>query len=37
VAPNDEVGEIIVADVNKERVKQLLEPDGAALRALIGE
>ncbi|MEO6418342.1 MAG: isocitrate lyase, partial [Polyangiaceae bacterium] len=34
-AVNDEVGEIIVADVNKERVKQLLEP--AALAALIAE
>jgi isocitrate/methylisocitrate lyase len=32
---NDEVGEIIVADVNKERVKQLLEPDRVALKALI--
>jgi isocitrate lyase len=35
-AVNDEVGEIIVADVNKERVAQLLEPDRKALRALIG-
>jgi isocitrate lyase len=30
-----EVGEIIVADVNKERVKELLAPDRTALRALI--
>jgi isocitrate lyase len=30
-----EVGEIIVADVNKERVKELLAPDRVALRALI--
>jgi len=30
-----EVGEIIVADVNKERVRQLLAPDRAALKALI--
>ena len=36
-AVNDEVGEIIVADVNKERVKQLLEADRVALRALIDE
>jgi isocitrate lyase len=35
-AVNDEVGEIIVADVNKECVAQLLEPDRKALRALIG-
>ena len=34
-AVNDEVGEIIVADVDKDRVKQLLEP--AALTALIAE
>jgi len=32
-----EVGEIIVADVNQERVKQLLAADRAALRALIIE
>lgn len=31
----DEVGEIIVADVSKERLKQLLDPDRAALGALI--
>jgi isocitrate lyase len=30
-----EVGEIIVADVDKERVKELLAPDRTALRALI--
>jgi isocitrate lyase len=36
-AVNDEVGEIIVADVNKERVKLLLDPDRAALNALIEE
>ena len=36
-AVNDEVGEIIVADVNKERVAQLLEPDRVALAALIAE
>jgi isocitrate lyase len=34
-AVNEEVGEIIVADVNKDRLKQLLEPDHTALRALI--
>ncbi len=32
---NTEVGQIIVADVNKERVAQLLESDRAALTALI--
>ncbi len=32
---NDEVGQIIVASVNVERVKQLLEPDRVALGALI--
>jgi isocitrate lyase len=32
-AVNDEVGEIIVADVDKERVAKLLELDRAALRA----
>ena len=37
IAVNDEVGEIIVADVNKERVKQLLDADRVALRALIAE
>ena len=36
-AVNDEVGEIVVADVNKERVRQLVEPDHAALAALIAE
>lgn len=34
---NEEVGRIIVADVNKERVKQLLDPDRAALRGFIAE
>ncbi len=32
---NEQVGEIIVADVNKERVRQLLEADRMALGALI--
>ena len=32
-----EVGEIIVADVNKERIKHLLDPDRVALSALIAE
>jgi isocitrate lyase len=36
-AVNDEVGEIIVADVSKERIAQLLEPDRVALTALIAE
>jgi isocitrate lyase len=36
-AVNDEVGEIIVADVSKERLAQLLEPDRVALAALIAE
>jgi isocitrate lyase len=36
-AVTDEVGEIIVADVNRERVAHLLEPDKAALKALIAE
>jgi hypothetical protein len=31
------VGEIIVADVSKERLAQLLEPDRVALTALIAE
>ncbi len=34
---NDEVGEIIVADVNRERVRQLVEPDQTLLRALVCE
>jgi isocitrate lyase len=34
---NEEVGKIIVADVNKDRVKQLLDPDRVALRTLIAE
>ncbi|HEX7600626.1 MAG TPA: isocitrate lyase ICL2 [Polyangiaceae bacterium] len=37
VAVNEEVGELIVADVNKERIKQLLDLDRVALRALIAE
>ena len=36
-AVNDEVGEIIVADVNKDRIAELVDPDRAALRALIEE
>ena len=32
-----EVGEIIVADVNKARVKELLAPDRVALKALIAK
>ena len=36
-AVNDEVGEIIVADVNKERIKHLLDPERVALNALIAE
>jgi isocitrate lyase len=32
---NEEVGEIIVADVAAERVKELLAPDKAALTKLI--
>jgi len=34
---NDEVGEIIVADVNADMIRKLLEPDHAALAALIRE
>jgi isocitrate lyase len=34
---NDEVGRIIVADVNKEKVKQLVDADRTALVALIAE
>ena len=34
-AVNDEVGELIVADVSKERVAKLMEADRVALRALI--
>ena len=34
-AVNDEVGEIIVADVDADRVAQLLAPDRVALTALI--
>jgi isocitrate lyase len=36
-AVTDEVGEMIVADVNKKRVEQLVEADHAALGALIAE
>ena len=36
-AVNDEVGQIIVAEVNADRVKALLEADRAALGALIAE
>ncbi len=36
-AVNDEVGQIIVADVSKDRVKQLIEPDRVALSALIAQ
>jgi len=36
-AVNKEVGQIIVADVDKERVKKLLEPERAALNALLAE
>lgn len=34
---NDEVGQIIVADVDREKVKALIEPDKKALQALIAE
>jgi isocitrate lyase len=37
VAVNEEVGEIIVADVNKERVKQLLDADRVELKALVAK
>ena len=36
-AVNDEVGQIIVAEVNKDRVKALIDADRAALGALISE
>ncbi len=36
-AVNSEVGKIIVADVNKDRIQQLVEPDRAALGKLIAE
>jgi isocitrate lyase len=32
---NDEVGQIIVADVNSARVQELLVPDGKELRKLV--
>jgi isocitrate lyase len=34
---NDEVGEIIVADVDKAAIAKLTSPDRAVLRALIAE
>ena len=34
-AVNDEVGEIIVADVDKARVKELAAPDKKALQAFV--
>jgi isocitrate lyase len=34
-AVRQEVGEIIVADVNADRIAELLAPDRGALRALI--
>jgi len=33
---NDEVGQIIVADVNTKRIQEFLAPDGEELRKLIG-
>jgi len=36
-AVQDEVGEIIVADVSKDRLKQLLDPDRVALMALLSQ
>jgi isocitrate lyase len=36
-AVNEDVGKIIVADIEKERVAQLLAPDGAALATLVAE
>jgi len=36
-AVTEEVGEIIVADVSQDRVKELLAPDRAALSKLIAE
>ena len=33
---NDEVGQIIVANVNRERIQEFLAPDGEELRKLIG-
>jgi isocitrate lyase len=32
---NNEIGEIIVADVNRQRIEELLAPDGVALQKLI--
>lgn len=31
----NEIGEVIVADVNRERIEELLAPDGRALQKLI--
>jgi isocitrate lyase len=36
-AVTEEVGEIIVADVNKERIKELLDPDRVALTELVAQ
>jgi len=36
-AVNNEVGEIIVADVDKERIKTLVDADREALLALVNE
>jgi isocitrate lyase len=32
---NDEIGEIIVADINRPRIEELMAPDGTALQKLI--
>jgi isocitrate lyase len=32
---NDEIGEIIVADINRARIEELMVPDGVALQKLI--
>ncbi len=34
---NTEVGEVIVAEVSRERIAELVAPDQAALRQLIGK
>jgi isocitrate lyase len=36
-AVNDDIGEIIVADVNRARIEELMAADGAALQRLIGK
>jgi hypothetical protein len=36
-AVNDEIGEIIVADVDAERVRALVDPDRVALGKLVSE